>query len=68
MKAIKIVVSEFNKLCKLSNYKEAGELARNNKDAFIKMIVDGTNVEMLYAYRVCEIFNMRQTDCFNLKY
>ena len=68
MKSIKLVVRKFNELCKSNNFKEAGELARKNKDSFMEMIKNGTNKEMLYAYKVCEIFNMRQTDCFNLKY
>ena len=68
MEAIKKIVAEFNKLCKVNNYKQAGELARNHKTDFIKMIENGGNKELVYSYSVCEIFNMRQTDCFNLKF
>ena len=68
MKKIKKIVQEFNQLCKKNEFKKAGELARENKTSFIDMILKGGNNEMLYAYRVCDIFNMRQTDCFNLKF
>jgi len=65
-KAIKQVVKEFNALCKNSEYKKAGELARFNKQNFIQMIKHNGASSLEYAYRVCPIFNMRQTDCFNL--
>ena len=68
MKEIKKIVFKFNSLCSLNKYKEAGILARSNKQNFINMIIKGENKELLYAYNVCSIFNMRQTDCFNLKY
>jgi hypothetical protein len=68
MKKIKKIVSEFNLLCKSNQFKNAGKLARKHKNDFIEMIKNGGNDEMLYAYKVCSIFNMRQTDCFNLKY
>lgn len=68
MKEIKLVVSQFNALCKCNKYKEAGKLAREKKQLFIEMIKKGKNKELLYSYKICSIFNMRQTDCFNLKY
>lgn len=63
---IKKVVKDFNSLCKLNKFEEAGDLSRNNKSKFIAFIkCDGSN-SLEYAYKVCSIFNMRQTDCFNL--
>jgi hypothetical protein len=68
MKAIKKIVSQFNRLCANGEFYAAGHLARNNKGEFINMILSGGNDELLYAYKICDIFNMRQTDCFNLKF
>lgn len=68
MEEIKKVVSEFKGLCKGNQFKTAGNLARKKKCDFIKMIKDGGNKELLYAYQVCSVFGMRQTDCFNIKY
>lgn len=63
---IKEVVREFNSLCQNNKFKEAGELARKNKSKFIAMIKCGGSKSLGYAYKVCSIFNMTQTDCFNL--
>jgi len=63
---IKNVVAEFNYLCKLNKFEEAGDLARKNKLKFISFIKCNGSKSLGYAYKVCSIFNMRQTDCFNL--
>lgn len=60
------VVKEFNSLCKKNEFKKAGELSRLNKSKFIAMIKSGGANSLTYAYKVCGVFNMRQTDCFNL--
>ncbi len=63
---IEVVVRDFNSLCKSNQFEKAGELARKNKSKFIAMIKCGGSGSLGYAYKVCSIFNMRQTDCFNL--
>ena len=63
---IKNVVKEFNSLCKANRFNDAGKLASENKNKFIAMIKCGGVSSLDYAYRVCSIFNMRQTDCFNI--
>lgn len=64
---LKQVVKSFNALCKADKFKEAGELARENKHIFIDFVKNANNANLLYAYRVCDIFNMTQTQCYNLK-
>ena len=66
MKTIQKIYSEFDSLCNENKFVEAGELSRKNKQRFIETIKkEGVSV-LPYAYKVCHIFNMRQTDCFNL--
>ena len=67
MENIKIV-AEINTLCESNEYKSAGILARKHKNAFIHMIQNGGNAELLYAHEVCSYFNLLQTHCDNLKY
>ena len=69
MKAkISKIVSDFNALCNNDDFKSAGELARANKENFIEMIKKGGDKELVYAYKVCHIFNMRDETCYKLKY
>jgi hypothetical protein len=63
---IRKVVKEFNSLCELNKFEEAGNLSRKNKSKFISFIKCNGSNSLRYAYKVCNIFNMRQTDCFNL--
>lgn len=68
MKTIKNVVSEIKTLCKNNQFKQAGALSRLHRKDFVEMIESGDNSVLLYAYKVCGYFNMRQTDCFNIKF
>ena len=66
MKTTVKVYKEFISLCSANKFAEAGELARANKQIFIDTIKNKGVSVLPLAYRVCHIFNMRQTDCFNL--
>lgn len=65
-KEIEKIVKDFNYLCKNNKFVEAGELSRKNKLKFIAFIKCNGSNSLGYAYKICNIFNMRQTDCFNL--
>ena len=66
MKTTEQVYKDFISLCNENKFVEAGELSRKNKQRFIETIKNKGVMYLPYAYKVCHIFNMRQTDCFNL--
>lgn len=67
-KDIEKMVREIKQLCKENQFNKAGSLSRDCKKHFIDFIIKGGNKELLYGYKVCSVFGMRQTDCFNLKF
>lgn len=63
MKEIKKIVKTFNSLCNENKFMEVGELIIKHKPDFLEKIRKGSYKELLYAYEICHIFNMRQIDC-----
>lgn len=63
---IKQVVRKIEGLCASNKYAEAGTISRANKSKFIAMIKTGGASSLNYAYNKCSLFNMTQTECFNL--
>jgi hypothetical protein len=68
MKEIKKIVKQIDLLCGQNQFSQVGKLVEKHKADFIEMIKQGGHKELLYAYEVCEYFNMRQIDCYKLKY
>lgn len=66
--SINNIVKEIKSLCNQNRFEEAGKISRKHKSDFIQYIKDGGNERLLIAYKICGYFNMRQTDCFNLKF
>jgi len=63
MKKIKIIIKLVEQLACENKFSQAGELIAKHKTDFIEMIKNGGHNEMLYAYEICEYFNMSQNDC-----
>jgi hypothetical protein len=67
MKKIKIIIKLVEQLACENKFSQAGNLIAKHKTDFIEMIKNGDNQTLLYAYEVCEYFNMRQIDCEMLR-
>lgn len=66
MDKIKNVVDLFNII--KNDYHLANELSDCYKEDFIEMIKNGSQVELLYAYEVCHVFNLTKKDCDKFVY
>jgi hypothetical protein len=68
MKEIKKILKQIELLCQQNEFGQVGELSRKHKPDFIEMIKNGDNQTLLYAYQVCEYFNMSENKCYEVKY